>query len=130
LKALPRNGSGWLTIVSSLFAPFFLPFSVAGSECIGKSGAVQMRAKEAGKINTSLLTLGRVINALVDRASFIPYRDSKLTRLLQVRITHSQRFALRRWDYCTLAFAWSGADHASMANSDKRLAPPACSPGF
>jgi len=62
---------------------------VAGSECIGKSGAVQVRAKEAGKINQSLLTLGRVINALVDRASFIPYRDSKLTRLLQVG--HGQR---------------------------------------
>jgi hypothetical protein len=58
-------------------------FSVAGSECVGSSGAKGIRAKEAGKINQSLLTLGRVINALVDRASFIPYRDSKLTRLLQ-----------------------------------------------
>lgn len=58
---------------------------LAGSECIGKSGATDKRAKEAGKINASLLTLGRVINALVDRASFVPYRDSKLTRLLQVR---------------------------------------------
>jgi kinesin family protein 11 len=56
---------------------------LAGSECIGKSGATDKRAKEAGKINASLLTLGRVINALVDRASFVPYRDSKLTRLLQ-----------------------------------------------
>jgi len=59
---------------------------VAGSECIGKSGAVQVRAKEAGKINQSLLTLGRVINALVDRASFIPYRDSKLTRLPHAQV--------------------------------------------
>jgi hypothetical protein len=58
-------------------------FAVAGSECVGSSGAKGIRAKEAGKINQSLLTLGRVINALVDRASFIPYRDSKLTRLLQ-----------------------------------------------
>lgn len=42
-----------------------------------------MRAKEAGKINQSLLTLGRVINALVENSSYVPYRDSKLTRLLQ-----------------------------------------------
>lgn len=56
---------------------------LAGSECVGKSGAKNMRAKEAGKINQSLLTLGRVINALVEKAGYIPYRDSKLTRLLQ-----------------------------------------------
>ena len=56
---------------------------LAGSECIGKSGAKEQRAKEAGKINQSLLTLGRVINTLVDRSAYIPYRDSKLTRLLQ-----------------------------------------------
>ena len=39
---------------------------LAGSECVGRSGAVQLRAKEAGMINASLLTLGRVITALVD----------------------------------------------------------------
>lgn len=56
---------------------------LAGSECVGRSGAMNMRAKEAGKINRSLLTLGRVINALVEKHSYVPYRDSKLTRLLQ-----------------------------------------------
>lgn len=56
---------------------------LAGSENIGKSGAENKRAREAGMINQSLLTLGRVINALVDKSPHIPYRESKLTRLLQ-----------------------------------------------
>lgn len=56
---------------------------LAGSECIGRSGAKNDRAREAGSINQSLLTLGRVITALVDHHQHIPYRDSKLTRLLQ-----------------------------------------------
>ncbi|XP_072751582.1 kinesin-like protein Klp61F isoform X2 [Anoplolepis gracilipes] len=56
---------------------------LAGSENIGRSGAVDRRAREAGNINQSLLTLRRVITALVERAPHIPYRESKLTRLLQ-----------------------------------------------
>eukprot|EP01038_Epipyxis_sp_PR26KG_P014578 gene14578-19577_t len=56
---------------------------LAGSECVGRSGAKNDRAREAGSINQSLLTLGRVITALVDHHGHIPYRDSKLTRLLQ-----------------------------------------------
>jgi len=56
---------------------------LAGSENIGRSGAVDKRAREAGNINTSLLTLGRCITALVDKAPHVPYRESKLTRLLQ-----------------------------------------------
>ncbi|CAK9822014.1 Kinesin-like protein Klp61F [Anthophora retusa] len=56
---------------------------LAGSENVGRSGSVDKRAREAGSINQSLLTLGRVITALVERAPHIPYRESKLTRLLQ-----------------------------------------------
>ena len=77
---------------------------LAGSENIGRSGAKDGRAREAGNINQSLLTLGnlnnltctiplnlglisvcsgRVISNLVDHAPHIPYRESKLTRLLQ-----------------------------------------------
>ncbi|KAG7293444.1 hypothetical protein NEMBOFW57_003495 [Staphylotrichum longicolle] len=56
---------------------------LAGSENIQRSGAENKRAAEAGLINKSLLTLGRVINALVDRSAHVPYRESKLTRLLQ-----------------------------------------------
>lgn len=56
---------------------------LAGSENVGRSGAINKRAREAGNINQSLLTLGRVITALVEKHPHIPYRDSKLTRLLQ-----------------------------------------------
>jgi kinesin family protein 11 len=56
---------------------------LAGSENITRSGAVDQRAKEAGNINKSLLTLGRVITALVEGQVHVPYRDSKLTRLLR-----------------------------------------------
>lgn len=47
---------------------------LAGSENVGRSGAVQGRAREAGMINVSLLALGRVINKLVERNGHIPYR--------------------------------------------------------
>jgi len=57
---------------------------LAGSERQGKTGATGDRLKEATKINLSLAALGNVISALVDgRSQHIPYRDSKLTRLLQ-----------------------------------------------
>ena len=57
---------------------------LAGSERQSKTGATGERLKEATKINLSLSALGNVISALVDgRSGHIPYRDSKLTRLLQ-----------------------------------------------
>uniref|UniRef100_A0A0G4HQH1 Kinesin-like protein n=1 Tax=Chromera velia CCMP2878 TaxID=1169474 RepID=A0A0G4HQH1_9ALVE len=57
---------------------------LAGSERQSKTGATGDVLKEATKINLSLSALCNVISALVDgRSSHIPYRDSKLTRLLQ-----------------------------------------------
>ena len=47
---------------------------LAGSENIGRSGAVEKRAHEAGNINRSLLTLGRVIKQLVEKAPHVAYR--------------------------------------------------------
>ncbi|CAI5464313.1 unnamed protein product [Closterium sp. Yama58-4] len=49
-----------------------------------KSGAMGERLKEAMSINASLSTLGRVMLALVNKSSHVPYRDSNLTHLLQV----------------------------------------------
>jgi Kinesin-like protein len=57
---------------------------LAGSERQSKTGATGERLKEATKINLSLSALGNVISALVDgKTQHIPYRDSKLTRILQ-----------------------------------------------
>ncbi|TPX36271.1 hypothetical protein SmJEL517_g01402 [Synchytrium microbalum] len=57
---------------------------LAGSEKVGKTGATGQTLEEAKKINKSLSALGNVINALTDsKAQHVPYRDSKLTRILQ-----------------------------------------------
>ncbi|XP_043657618.1 osmotic avoidance abnormal protein 3 isoform X2 [Drosophila teissieri] len=57
---------------------------LAGSERQHKTGAQGDRLKEASKINLSLSALGNVISSLVDgKAKHVPFRDSKLTRLLQ-----------------------------------------------
>jgi kinesin family member 5 len=59
---------------------------LAGSETVSKTGVAGLQLEELKKINKSLSALGLVINSLTDgRSTHIPYRDSKLTRVLQVR---------------------------------------------
>lgn len=68
---------------------------LAGSEKTGKTGATGQTLKEAQKINGSLTALGLVIKALTDgKSSHVPYRDSKLTRLLQDSLGGNARTAL------------------------------------
>jgi len=73
----------------------------AGSERAKASGAAGGRLREASSINRSLSALGNVIQALVDvqkggLRSHVPYRDSRLTYLLQARAPGPRPSALRR----------------------------------
>ena len=54
---------------------------------MSKTGAEGSTLDEAKTINKSLLSLGNVIAALADGAAFVPYRSSKLTRILQVFVS-------------------------------------------
>jgi kinesin family protein 5 len=56
---------------------------LAGSERISKSGVQGLTLTQVKHINKSLLMLGNVINSITEKQPHIPYRDSKLTRLLQ-----------------------------------------------
>ncbi|KAJ6547612.1 kinesin heavy chain [Mycena capillaripes] len=68
---------------------------LAGSEKVGKTGASGQTLEEAKKINKSLSALGMVINALTDsKVKYIPYRDSKLTRILQESLGGNSRTTL------------------------------------
>ncbi|XP_065847998.1 kinesin-like protein KIN-7N isoform X2 [Euphorbia lathyris] len=76
---------------------------LAGSERIAKTGAGGVRLKEGKHINKSLMALGNVINKLSDgakqRGGHIPYRDSKLTRILQPALGGNAKTSI----ICTVA---------------------------
>ncbi|KAL2085816.1 hypothetical protein ACEWY4_019136 [Coilia grayii] len=56
---------------------------LAGSEKVSKTGAEGAVLDEAKNINKSLSALGNVISALAESSAYVPYRDSKMTRILQ-----------------------------------------------
>ncbi|XP_050214448.1 kinesin-like protein KIN-7N [Mercurialis annua] len=75
---------------------------LAGSERIAKTGAGGVRLKEGKHINKSLMTLGNVINKLSEgskQRAHIPYRDSKLTRILQPALGGNAKTSI----ICTVA---------------------------
>jgi kinesin family member 5 len=73
---------------------------LAGSERVKKSNSADTRLDEAKFINTSLSSLGNVISALAENNSekFVPYRTSKLTRILKNSLTGKSRISV----ICTL----------------------------
>ncbi|XP_055761228.1 kinesin-like protein KIF21A isoform X8 [Salvelinus fontinalis] len=80
------NGSSEVNSEFETLTAKFHFVDLAGSERLKRTGATGDRAKEGISINCGLLALGNVISALGDRSkrsTHVPYRDSKLTRLLQ-----------------------------------------------
>jgi hypothetical protein len=75
----------------------------AGSEKVGKTGAKGQTLEEAKKINQSLSALGQVIKALSDGKAHIPYRDSKLTRILQEALGGERGISSTIW-----VVSWTG----------------------
>lgn len=83
----------WLTVVSAKI----LLVDLAGSELVGKSYLVGKQLEEAKIINKSLSALGLVIAALTTRAAssaHVPYRNSKLTRILQDSLGGTSKLSL------------------------------------
>ena len=79
LSTAPRG-----TCSQQSFPPTLHDPTLAGSERAKRTKAVGARLQEGININRGLLALGNVINALSEGKAHVPYRDSKLTRMLQV----------------------------------------------
>ncbi|KAI9204997.1 kinesin motor domain-containing protein [Polychytrium aggregatum] len=93
---------------------------LAGSERVGHTGAEGVRLKEGGHINKSLLALGNVIKKLTEEgsaASHVPYRDSKLTRILQSSLGGNARTSI----ICTVtpAAAYIDETHSTLKFAGK-----------
>ncbi|XP_015900577.4 kinesin-like protein KIN-7O isoform X2 [Ziziphus jujuba] len=88
---------------------------LAGSERAAKTGAEGVRLKEGSHINKSLMTLGTVIKKLSEGAesqgSHVPYRDSKLTRILQPALGGNANTAM----ICNITLAQIHADETKSS---------------
>ncbi|SPP74887.1 kinesin-like protein subito [Drosophila guanche] len=93
VDVLKYSRSGMTTQCSYKFC------DLAGSERVNNTGTIGLRLKEAKNINTSLMTLGRCLDAAStsrkkSSTDVIPFRDSKLTMLLQAALLGKERLAM------------------------------------
>ncbi|XP_038619160.1 kinesin-like protein KIF22 [Tachyglossus aculeatus] len=112
---------------------------LAGSEDNRRTGNRGLRLKESGAINTSLFVLGKVVDALHQGRPRVPYRDSKLTRMLQDSLGGSAHSVLitniapeRRFYLDTLTslnFAARSKEVINRPFTHESLQPPALAPG-
>ncbi|MEQ2210790.1 Kinesin-1 heavy chain [Xenoophorus captivus] len=70
-------------MVGSMFCLILMGFGIFYGLQVSKTGAEGAVLDEAKNINKSLSSLGNVISALAEGTAYIPYRDSKMTRILQ-----------------------------------------------
>ncbi|CAJ1972786.1 unnamed protein product [Sphenostylis stenocarpa] len=101
-KAKDSNSSSDCSINDVVRVSVLNLVDLAGSERIAKTGADGVRLKEGKYINKSLMVLGNVINKLSEgskQRGHIPYRDSKLTRILQPALGGNAKTSI----ICTIA---------------------------
>lgn len=67
---------------------------LAGSERLTKTGNTGDRLKEAKQINSSLMVLGKCLDAVLQKKKNVPFRDSKLTRLLQAPLLGKEKLTM------------------------------------
>eukprot|EP00854_Cymbomonas_tetramitiformis_P013332 gene13332-15753_t len=109
-KPTPAASAGGVAECSGLLLSSLNFVDLAGSERYSGTGANGQRLKEGCHINQSLLALGKVIRALTDGKSVahVPYRDSKLTRILQHSLGGNARTAI----VCTVSPAIEHLDQS------------------
>mmetsp|Transcript_63447 Transcript_63447/g.75084 ORF Transcript_63447/g.75084 Transcript_63447/m.75084 type:complete len:678 (+) Transcript_63447:173-2206(+) len=89
-RIMVESRDGGRVLVSSLNL-----VDLAGSESVKYTGATGVRQREGGKINQSLLTLSQVITSLSSSPrTYVPFRNSKLTRVLQSSLSGHARMVL------------------------------------
>ncbi|VAH89470.1 unnamed protein product [Triticum turgidum subsp. durum] len=95
---------------------------LAGSESIARSGAKEVRAREAGELNKSLLTLGRVITALVEHSFHVPYSHSRANMSLKEKdfiisnLLHDENIILERAKVLCGTIETASGDIAGLQN--------------
>ncbi|OVA09421.1 Kinesin [Macleaya cordata] len=102
IESKGKDNSGHYSNLDAIRVSVLNLVDLAGSERIVKTGAGGIRLKEGKHINKSLLVLGNVINKLSDggkQRGHIPYRDSKLTRILQPALGGNAKTSI----ICTVA---------------------------